>query len=203
MHLPISSEDIFHFYRYLHTHTFIADKQFLLLIDVPIEDCAQQLKIYEVFNLVIPHRNLSVHYNIDSKYLGISYDETKAVEISEQQFSTGKQANGQYCGINGPLQPLANSPSCNAATHTKNKTEIEKRCSLQIRNTNNATNPTPIVPNVWILTSAPTAELTGITIICHQDSSKHRHSSTFFTYHQHVAIHLNIFTYHPIMKLIS
>ena len=26
MHLPVSSEDTLHFYRYLHTHVFIADK---------------------------------------------------------------------------------------------------------------------------------------------------------------------------------
>ena len=43
MHLPVSSEDTFHFCRYLHTHILIADEQFLLLIIVPIPDHAQQL----------------------------------------------------------------------------------------------------------------------------------------------------------------
>ena len=38
IHLPISSDDTLHFYRYLHIHILIADKQFLLLIDVPIQD---------------------------------------------------------------------------------------------------------------------------------------------------------------------
>ena len=38
LHLPISSEDILHFYRYLCTHVLIENKQFLLLIDVPIQD---------------------------------------------------------------------------------------------------------------------------------------------------------------------
>ena len=57
MHLPISLEDTLHFYRYLHTHMLIADEQFLLLIDVPIHDCAQQIENYEVFNLDIPHGN--------------------------------------------------------------------------------------------------------------------------------------------------
>ena len=36
-------------------------------------------------------------------------------------------------------------------------------CKEQSRNWEN---PTPIAPNVWILTSAPTAVLTGIMIIC-------------------------------------
>ena len=78
MHLPVSSEDTLYFYRYLHTHVLITDEEFLLLIDVHIQDHAQQLKIYQVFNLVIPHRHLSACYNIDTKYLGITYDETKA-----------------------------------------------------------------------------------------------------------------------------
>ena len=43
---------------------------------------------------------------------------------------------------------------------------IEKRCPLQIRNTNSANIPTLIAPNVWILTAAPTSVLTGITLIC-------------------------------------
>ena len=92
MHLPVSSEDTLHFYRYLHTHILIAEEQFLLLIDVPIQDQAHQFEIHEVFNLVIPHGNLSACYNINSKYLGIIYDKTKAVEISEQQFSICQKA---------------------------------------------------------------------------------------------------------------
>ena len=54
---------------------------------------------------------LSAHYDIDTKYLGISYDETKTIEISEQQFTTCQQANGQSCKIDAPLQPLTNQPS--------------------------------------------------------------------------------------------
>ena len=38
MHLPVSSEDMLHFYRYLCTHILIANRQFLLLIDVPIQE---------------------------------------------------------------------------------------------------------------------------------------------------------------------
>ena len=166
MHLPVSSEDTLHFYRYLCTHVLIADEQFILLIDVPIQDCTQQLEIYKVIDLVIPHRNFSACYNINSKYLGITYDETKAVEISEDQFSTSQKANGQFCSLNTPFQPLANPPMCIAALYTKNKAGIEKTCSLQIRNANSVSIPTPIAPNVWILTSAPTAESIGIMLIC-------------------------------------
>ena len=45
IHLPVSSEDIPHFYRYLYTKMLIADEQFLLVIGVPIQDHAQQLEI--------------------------------------------------------------------------------------------------------------------------------------------------------------
>ena len=75
-------------------------------------------------------------------------------------------ANRQFCSINVPLQPLAKPLSCSAAIYAKSKAGIEKRCSLQIRNTNSATIPTLIAPNVWILTSAPTAVSTGIMLIC-------------------------------------
>ena len=81
LHLPISSEDALYFYRYLWTHVLIAGEQILLLIDVPIQDHAQQFEIFEVFNLAIPHRNFSACYNINNRYLGIMHDETKVMEI--------------------------------------------------------------------------------------------------------------------------
>ena len=80
----MSLDDTLHFYRYLHTHILVVEGKFLLLIDVPIQDHTQQLKIYQVFNQLIPKGNMSALYDIDTKYLGISYDETKPIDILEQ-----------------------------------------------------------------------------------------------------------------------
>ena len=88
MHLPISSEDALYFYRYLCTHVLIADKQIFLLINVPRQDLAQQMKIYKVFNVATPGGNFSMHYSIQNTYLDITHDKTKAVEILEDQFKT-------------------------------------------------------------------------------------------------------------------
>ena len=38
LHLPVLSEDTVHFCHYLCTHVLIANKQVLLLTDVPIQD---------------------------------------------------------------------------------------------------------------------------------------------------------------------
>ena len=65
MHLPISSNDILHFYQYLNRHVLIADGLFLILIDVPIQNRAQQLQ------LPVPHSNLSALYKINLKYIGV------------------------------------------------------------------------------------------------------------------------------------
>ena len=81
MHLSISSEDTLHFYRNLCTHILITDEPFLLLIDVPIQDCTQHIEVYKIFNLDIPHGNYSACYDIRNKYLGITQDETNAIEI--------------------------------------------------------------------------------------------------------------------------
>ena len=86
MHLPVSSEDTLHFYRYLHTHVLIANRQFLLLIDVPIQDQTQQISIYRIFTLDIPHGNFTACYEVDTKYLAITWDKTMAVEMLYQQY---------------------------------------------------------------------------------------------------------------------
>ena len=82
LHLPVSSWDTLHFYCYLCTHVLITNKQFLLLINVPIQDPSQQVSIYKIFTLDIPHGNFIAHYDISTKYLGIIQDETMAVDIS-------------------------------------------------------------------------------------------------------------------------
>ena len=74
LHLPASSEDTLHFYCYLCTHVLIANKQFLLLIDVPIQDRSQQLAIYKIFTLNIPHGNFTACYDINTQYLDITQD---------------------------------------------------------------------------------------------------------------------------------
>ena len=59
MHLPISSDDTLHFYQYLKTHKLLANRKCLFLINIFIQELAQQLKIYKVFNLPVPLRNKS------------------------------------------------------------------------------------------------------------------------------------------------
>ena len=86
LHLPVSPDDTLHFYRYLHTHVLIENKQFLLLIDVPIQDRSQKITIHEVLTLSIPHGNFSACYDINTRYLGITKDATMAVELSTTQF---------------------------------------------------------------------------------------------------------------------
>ena len=120
MHLPIPSSDLLHFYRYLRTHVLVEENQFLLLIDVPIQDRAQQIQIYQIINLPVPVGNYLMRYTMDNKYLGVTYNRTKAMDIPEDQFKICKEANGQFWPLMTPLQPLTNPPSCVAALYTKN-----------------------------------------------------------------------------------
>ena len=94
MHLLIPSSDPLHFYRYLRTHVLVEENQFLLLIDVPIQGRAQQIQIYQIINLPVPVGNYSMRYTMDTKYLGVTYDRTKAMDIPDEQFKLCKEANG-------------------------------------------------------------------------------------------------------------
>ena len=166
LHLPISPEDTLHFYRYLHVHVLIENKQFLLLIDLQIQDRACQITVYQVFTLDIPHRNYSAHYDINTRNFRVTKDATMGVELSTAQFQTCQQANGQFCHISTPFQPLANPPTCIAAIYTKSKASIASKCSLQLCKTTTTALPTQITPDVWILTAPVTAPVTTITLIC-------------------------------------
>ena len=166
LHLPISPEDTLHFYRYLHTHVLIENKQFLLLIDIPIQDRAHQITVHQVFTLDFPHVNHSACYDMNTKYLGVTEDVTMGVELSTTQFQTCQQANGQFCCISTPFQLLDNPPTCIAAVYAKSKTGIGSKCSLKICKTTTTNLPTQITPDVWILTTPATAQINTVTLIC-------------------------------------
>ena len=166
LHLPISPVDTLHFYRYLHTHVLIENKQFLLLIDIPIQDRACQITIHQVFTLDIQHGNYSAHYNINTQYFGVTKDTIMGLELSSTPFEVCKQANGQFCYISTPFQPLANPPTCIPALYAKSATSIESKCSLQLHKATATPLPTQITPDVWILTTPTSAPTDTISLIC-------------------------------------
>ena len=151
IHLPISLDDTLHFYQYFKTHMLIPYGWLLLLINVPIQNRAQQLKIYEIVYLSVPHSDISAHYKINNKHIGVTYDETQAAVITKQQYSTCLYANGQFYKIDVPFQALTNPSPCIAALYAKNDQQIGAQCSLSIFHTPPAFTPTTITSNLSIL----------------------------------------------------
>ena len=165
LHLPISPEDTLHFLQ-VPMYTCLDRKQFLLLIDIPIQDRACQITVHQVFTLYIPHGNYSACYDINTRYFGVTKDVMMGVELSTTQFQTCQQANGQFCHISTPFQPLANPSTCIAALYTKSKADIASKCSLQLCKTAITALPTQITPDVWILTTLATTPINTVTPIC-------------------------------------
>ena len=89
-----------------------------------------------------------------------------AVKISPQQFRICQEANRQFCTIPTLFQPLANPSSCITALYVKNTVSISARCSLQITKSSDVSMPSTLTPNVWLLTTAPSAATATITLIC-------------------------------------
>ena len=133
---------------------------------MPIQNRAQQLQIYEVFILPVPHRNLSVEYEANYKYIGITYDETKEVAITNLQYRACQHASGQFFRINAPLQPLTNPPSCVSALYAKNDQAMKELCSLVISHMPCTYIPIAVTSKLWISPSNPQIWGSTMTIIC-------------------------------------
>ena len=89
-----------------------------------------------------------------------------AVELPTTQLQACQEANGQFCSITTPFQPLANSPSCIATLYAKSMVDITSKCSLQICKASATNLPTQIAPDVWILTTPVTVLANTMTLIC-------------------------------------
>ena len=129
------------------------------------------LYIY-IFTLDIHHGNFTAWYDINTQYLSITQDETMAVEMSPHEFSICQEANGWFCNVITPFQPLANPPSCITVLYSKNTHSISVRCSLQIRKTWDNSILSQLAPSVWILTTPSSAVSTTITLVCPGETSK-------------------------------
>ena len=101
-----------------------------------------------------------------TKYLGVTYDRTKAMDIPEEQFKLCKEVNGQFCPLTTPLQPLTNPPSCVATLYTKNSREIDRLCELTTKTQPELYLPIPLVSNVWAIISSPFKQQPPVTVIC-------------------------------------
>ena len=88
------------------------------------------------------------------------------MDIPEEQFKLCKEANGQFCPLLTPLQPLTNPPSCVAALYTKNSREIDRLCELTTKAQPEIYLPIPLTPNVWAIISSPFRQQPPVTVIC-------------------------------------
>ena len=95
-----------------------------------------------------------------------------AVELSTTQFQVCQEANGQFCSITTPFQPLANPPSCIAALYARSTADITSKCSLQIQKASGINLPTQVAPDVWILTTPLAAPANTIIVICPEKDIK-------------------------------
>ena len=95
-----------------------------------------------------------------------------AVELSTTQFQVCQEANGQFCSITTPFQPLANPPSCVTALYARSTADITSQCSLLIRKTSDSYLPTQISPAVWILTTPLSALTSTIMLICPEKTTE-------------------------------
>ena len=131
-----------------------------------IQDRSRQITIHQILTLEIPQGNYSAHYDVDTKYVGVTKDATMAVELSTTPFQACQEANGQFCSITTPLQPLANPPSHIAALYAKSTMDITSKCSLHICKASVTNLPTQIAADVWILTTPIAAPANTMTLIC-------------------------------------
>ena len=88
------------------------------------------------------------------------------MDIPEEQFKLCKEANGQFCPLLMPLQPLTNLPSCVAALYTKNSREIDCLCELTTKAQPEIYLPIPLMPNVRAIISSPFKQQPSVTVIC-------------------------------------
>ena len=84
----------------------------------------------------------------------------------DEQYIACQDANGQFCRINAPFQPLTNPPSCIRDLYAKNDQAIRKQCSLSISHVAHTFIHVTVTSNLWIIPSNHETLGSTVTIIC-------------------------------------
>ena len=166
MGLPISSSATLHAYRYMRTHMLAAASEFILLIDIPIQDKSQQYQLYQVINLPVPHQNTTAKYAIDTEFVAISYNEDNLIPVTSSQFTECLKANGQFCHLPAPAHPLTRPPSCIASLYGKHQAAIQQHCTVTFSATPAVPEPVRVNKKLWILTTTQHMQPNPISLIC-------------------------------------
>ena len=143
-----------------------AASEFILLIDIPIQDKSQQYQLYQVINLPVPHQNTTAKYAIDTKFVAISYNEDSLIPVTPEQFTECLKANGQFCHLPAPAHPLMRPPSCIASLYGKHQTAIEQHCTVIFSATPAVPEPIRVNKKLWILTTTQHMQPNPISLIC-------------------------------------
>ena len=109
-------------------------------------------------------------------YIGVMYDETKAVAISDLQYRACQHANRQTvlqdkCTI---LTPCKSTTMC-YITICQNDQAIKEQCSLVISHIQHTYTSIAVTSNLWIITSKPQAQESMMTIIYQDKASSTIH----------------------------
>ena len=166
LHLPISPVDTLHFYRYLHTLVLIENKQFLLLIDIPIQDRGPSdhdtpglflgYPTWKLFSLLwYQHKILwshqGCHNGIGTFHHTIWSMPTGKWTILPHFYdfpASGKSTN-MHCGL-----------------YAKSEASIKLRCSLQLHKAS--------------ITSLPTQDHSQCLDTCCPNFSSYRHHKAWY-----------------------
>ena len=96
----------------------------------------------------------------------MKYNERKVVAILGQQYIACQHANGQFCRINAPFQPLMNPPWCIIDLHAQNDQAVREQCSLSMSHVPHTFLPVAVTSNLWIIPSNSMTLGSTIAIIC-------------------------------------
>ena len=84
----------------------------------------------------------------------------------DKQYIACQHADGKFCRINAPFQPLTNPLSCNTALYAETDQAIGEQCSLSISHASYTFILVTVTSNLWIIPSNPEMLGSTITIIC-------------------------------------
>ena len=102
--------------------------------------------------------------------------------ITDLQHRAHQHANGQFCRINAPFQPLANQPSCVTVLYAKNDQTIREQSSLVTSHMPHTYVHIAVTSKFWIILSNPQTLGSTMTIICTDKAT----STVPFQHHFHL-----------------
>lgn len=111
MVLPKPIDDIWYYYKTLTCVTFVKERRFVTLVNLPLLDLNSQFELYQIHNVPLPYPNarMTAFYELETTTFAVNVKRTDFILLTLKDLARCSNPATKFCTLRSPLYNLGES----------------------------------------------------------------------------------------------